>query len=85
MLNIIPFSFQEKVLHNIMSIFTFMGMSVLRQDDTYSFQIIKRTVESIIPALIKVWKSASVRVNIACSFQLPVELPYMYVGGSCPA
>ena len=47
-------SCQEKVLHNIMSIFTFMGVSVLRQDDTYSFQIIKRTVEAVIPALVQV-------------------------------
>ncbi|XP_028404436.1 HEAT repeat-containing protein 1-like isoform X2 [Dendronephthya gigantea] len=49
--------FPEKVLHNVMSIFTFMGMSVLRQDDTYSFQVIKRTVESIIPALIQAEKN----------------------------
>ena len=47
-------SWQEKVLYNIMSIFTFMGLSVLRQDDAYSFQVIKRTVEAVIPALIQV-------------------------------
>ena len=32
-----------------------MGVSVLRQDDTYSFQVIKKTVEAVIPALIQVW------------------------------
>ena len=49
------FSFpQEKVLHNIMSIFTFMGASVMRQDDSYSFQVIRRTVETVIPALVQV-------------------------------
>ena len=32
--------FPSQVLHNIMEIFTFMGTSVLRQDDAYSFQVI---------------------------------------------
>ena len=52
--NMISILFQEKVLHNIMSIFTFMGINVLRQDDSYSFQVIKRTVEAVIPALVQV-------------------------------
>lgn len=47
-------SFQDKVLHNIMSIFTFMGASVMRLDDTYSFQVINKTVKMVIPALIQV-------------------------------
>jgi len=46
--------FQHKVLHNIMSIFTFMGASVMRLDDTYSFQVINKTVKMVIPALIQV-------------------------------
>lgn len=37
-----------------MPIFTFMGSSVLRQDDAYSFQIISKIVETIVPVLIKV-------------------------------
>ena len=41
-------------MHNIMSIFTFMGASIMRQDDSYSFQVISRTVETVIPALIQV-------------------------------
>ncbi|CAM9779225.1 unnamed protein product [Lampetra planeri] len=45
--------FPEKVLHNIMPIFTFMGASVMRMDDAYSFQVIGKTVETVIPALIK--------------------------------
>ncbi|KAK3716752.1 hypothetical protein QZH41_018234 [Actinostola sp. cb2023] len=45
--------FPEKVLHNVMSIFTFMGASMLRQDDSYSFQVISKTVETVIPALIQ--------------------------------
>ncbi|XP_053495912.1 HEAT repeat-containing protein 1 [Ictalurus furcatus] len=44
--------FPEKVLHNIMPIFTFMGANIMRLDDAYSFQIINRTVQMVIPALI---------------------------------
>uniref|UniRef100_A0AAR2KKV6 HEAT repeat-containing protein 1 n=1 Tax=Pygocentrus nattereri TaxID=42514 RepID=A0AAR2KKV6_PYGNA len=46
--------FPEKVLHNIMPIFTFMGANIMRLDDTYSFQVISRTVQTVIPALIRV-------------------------------
>ncbi|KAK0130715.1 HEAT repeat-containing protein 1 [Merluccius polli] len=45
--------FPEKVLHNIMPIFTFMGASIMRLDDSYSFQVITKTVQTVIPALIK--------------------------------
>ncbi|XP_068160889.1 HEAT repeat-containing protein 1 isoform X2 [Antennarius striatus] len=45
--------FPEKVLHNIMPIFTFMGGSVLRLDDAYSFRVIHRTVQTVVPALIQ--------------------------------
>lgn len=45
---------QEKVLHNIMPIFTFMGASVMRLDDAYSFCVIDKTVQMVIPALIQV-------------------------------
>ena len=48
------FLFQEKVLHNVMSIFTFMGASVVRQDDSYSFEVITKTLDTVIPALIQV-------------------------------
>ncbi|KAM9462286.1 HEAT repeat-containing protein 1 [Clarias gariepinus] len=44
--------FPQKVLHNIMPIFTFMGANIMRLDDAYSFQIINRTVQMVIPALI---------------------------------
>lgn len=42
----------NRVLHNIMAIFTFMGSSVLRQDDAFSFQIISNILETIVPLLI---------------------------------
>ncbi|XP_013379865.1 HEAT repeat-containing protein 1-like, partial [Lingula anatina] len=45
--------FPDHVLHNIMAVFTFMGANIMRQDDAYSFQVITKTLETVIPALIK--------------------------------
>ncbi|XP_072401765.1 HEAT repeat-containing protein 1 [Diabrotica undecimpunctata] len=42
----------NQVLHNIMAIFTFIGSSVLRHDDAYSFQIISKIVDTIIPIIV---------------------------------
>lgn len=55
--------FPDKVLHNIMSIFTFMGANVMRLDDTYSFQVISKTVKMVIPALIQSDRGDSVEVT----------------------
>ncbi|XP_075452512.1 HEAT repeat-containing protein 1 [Ascaphus truei] len=52
--------FPDKVLHNIMPIFTFMGANVMRLDDTYSFQVISKTVQTVIPALIQADGEASI-------------------------
>jgi len=43
---------QEYLLHNAMSIFTFVGSNLAQHDDVYSFQLITRTVDTVIPALI---------------------------------
>ncbi|KAG8444101.1 hypothetical protein GDO86_009331 [Hymenochirus boettgeri] len=51
--------FPGKVLHNIMPIFTFMGASVMRLDDNYSFQVISKTVQTVIPALIHAGENVS--------------------------
>lgn len=45
--------FPSQVLHHIMAIFTFMGSSVLRHEDTYSFQIITKIIDTVIPILVK--------------------------------
>jgi U3 small nucleolar RNA-associated protein 10 len=42
----------ELVLHSVMPIFTFMGSSVLRQNDEYSAHVIKQTINEVIPPLI---------------------------------
>lgn len=41
-----------KVMANVMSIFSFMGASTERSDDTYTFNVIEKTVERVIPALL---------------------------------
>ncbi|KAI9838111.1 MAG: hypothetical protein M1819_006267 [Sarea resinae] len=43
----------ELVLHSVMPIFTFMGATVLRQDDEYSAHVIDKTVQQVIPPLIQ--------------------------------
>ncbi|KAH8658708.1 hypothetical protein BGZ60DRAFT_382858 [Tricladium varicosporioides] len=43
----------ELVLHSVMPIFTFMGNSVLRQNDDYSAHVISQTIREVIPPLIK--------------------------------
>lgn len=53
------FFLQEKVLHNIMPIFTFMGASIMRLDDAYSFRVIDKTVQMVIPPLIQVRRRRS--------------------------
>lgn len=50
------FILPEQVLHHTMEIFTFMGSSVLRHDDAYSFQIITRIIETLVPILVKLDK-----------------------------
>ncbi|XP_055713807.1 HEAT repeat-containing protein 1 homolog [Phlebotomus papatasi] len=60
----------EQVLHNMMDIFTFMGSSVVRQDDAYSFQIITNIIENVIPILVK--QSEQKSIEEAQSLVVPV-------------
>ena len=48
------FFFQTRILHNLMPIFTFMGTSLLRHDDSYTFQVINKTLDTVIPTLLEV-------------------------------
>ncbi|CAK9799391.1 HEAT repeat-containing protein 1 [Anthophora quadrimaculata] len=41
----------RRALYTIMPIFTFMGSSVVRQDDAYSIQIISKTIETVVPII----------------------------------
>ncbi|KAK7688534.1 hypothetical protein QCA50_008072 [Cerrena zonata] len=42
----------EAVLLNIMPIFTFMGSNVFHRDDSYSFRVVQKTIDSIVPVMI---------------------------------
>ncbi|KAF5351352.1 hypothetical protein D9758_008071 [Tetrapyrgos nigripes] len=42
----------ESVLHNIMPIFTFMGSNIFHRDDGYSFAVVQKTVDNIVPVMI---------------------------------
>ncbi|KAE8451963.1 hypothetical protein EG329_002127 [Mollisiaceae sp. DMI_Dod_QoI] len=48
----------ELVLHSVMPIFTFMGNSVLRQNDEYSAHVISQTIREVIPPLISSLRKA---------------------------
>ena len=43
----------DLVLHSVMPIFTFLGANVLRRDDDFSAYVVKQTMDSVIPCLIK--------------------------------
>ncbi|BFY99516.1 hypothetical protein BsWGS_02556 [Bradybaena similaris] len=49
----------DLLLHNMMTVFTFMGANILRQDDAYSFHVIGRILENVIPALVMACKEKS--------------------------
>ncbi|OXU28122.1 hypothetical protein TSAR_002629 [Trichomalopsis sarcophagae] len=51
----------QRALQNIMPIFTFMGNTVLRQDDAYSIQIISKTIDTVVPII-----NAANNVNHVC-------------------
>lgn len=42
----------KSVLHNIMPVFTFMGSNVFHRDDNYSFRVVQKTIDSIIPLMV---------------------------------
>lgn len=52
----------EVVLQNITDIFTFMGSTIVRQDDAYSFQIILKIIDSVVPILIEKSEGDSTRL-----------------------
>ncbi|XP_067620823.1 HEAT repeat-containing protein 1 homolog [Eurosta solidaginis] len=45
--------FPQQVLHSVVDVFTFMGSSVARYDDAFSFHIINNVIESIVPILVR--------------------------------
>ena len=49
----------EVVIHSVMPVFTFMGSTILRQNDDYSAHIIDKTIDSIIPPLMATLRKKS--------------------------
>lgn len=43
----------DAVLHNVMPIFTYVGSSDFQRDDAYSFAVVEKTVESIVPVIVQ--------------------------------
>ena len=62
------------MLHNVMPIFTFMGASVVRKDDSYSFEVITKTLDTVIPALIQVCDYCSALVLIVLVDNILLDL-----------
>lgn len=52
------------MLLNIMPIFTFMGTNIMRLDDAYSFRVIDKTVQMVIPAVIQVSQTGCRRMSL---------------------
>ncbi|GFR10197.1 HEAT repeat-containing protein 1 [Trichonephila clavata] len=57
LLNLSATMFPDYVLNSVMSIFVFMGSNLVRQDDSYSFQVISQTIETIVPSLLAASKA----------------------------
>ncbi|KAG9017581.1 snoRNA-binding rRNA-processing protein utp10 [Tulasnella sp. 427] len=45
------------VIQNVMPIFTFMGSNVFHRDDSFSFRVVQKTNEGIVPVMVKSLKS----------------------------
>ncbi|KXS11658.1 glycosyltransferase family 32 protein [Gonapodya prolifera JEL478] len=43
----------HRVLNTVMPVFTFLGTNLVRQDDDYSFHVIHKTIETVLPALVQ--------------------------------
>ncbi|CAK5279397.1 unnamed protein product, partial [Mycena citricolor] len=42
----------ESALQNVMPVFTFMGSNVFHRDDSYSFKVVQKTIDSIVPVMV---------------------------------
>jgi len=57
LLSSVAILYPRKVLSHVVSIFTFMGLSTKRLDDNYSFLVLQRTIESVVPSLLSLHSS----------------------------
>ena len=52
LLSSIGMIFPDRIMEHITAIFTFMGVNTLRRDDNYTFHVLSKTIQSIIPNII---------------------------------
>ncbi|XP_066143538.1 HEAT repeat-containing protein 1 [Euwallacea fornicatus] len=50
----------NEVLHHVMAVFTFVGSTLVRHDDTYSFEIISKILDTIIPILVSQQRTTTI-------------------------
>ncbi|KAH6671549.1 U3 small nucleolar RNA-associated protein [Plectosphaerella plurivora] len=67
----------DVVLHSIMPIFTFMGASVLRQNDDYSAHVVNQTIKEVVPPLMESLRKGN-RNPIAGATELLVSFVTAY-------
>ncbi|KIO17877.1 hypothetical protein M407DRAFT_226933, partial [Tulasnella calospora MUT 4182] len=46
----------ESVIQSVMPVFTFMGSNVFHRDDSFSFRVVQKTIEGIVPVMVKTLK-----------------------------
>lgn len=67
----------DQVLNDILEIFTFVGTTLIRHEDSYSFQIISKIIENVVPTLTQGKKSDEDIVPILKIFaSIVVQVPY---------
>ncbi|KAF9268872.1 hypothetical protein L218DRAFT_536645 [Marasmius fiardii PR-910] len=49
----------DSVLHNIMPVFTFMGSNVFHRDDAYSFAVVQKTIDNVVPVMVSSLKKTN--------------------------
>lgn len=67
--------FPSRVLEHIMPIFTYMGASSVRFDDNYTFLVIQKTIEAVVPALVQARDTLAPLTLFAAFVQHIGEIP----------
>ncbi|KZV82033.1 hypothetical protein EXIGLDRAFT_357306 [Exidia glandulosa HHB12029] len=49
----------DSMVYNIMPVFTFMGSSVVHRDDSYSFHVVQKTLEMVVPVMVASLKTSN--------------------------
>lgn len=56
--------FPYHILHSVMHVFAFMGGTFLKLDNEHTFNVIKKTIHTILPAILQVSLSLYLRIFI---------------------